>query len=214
MAGTRLIAGLGNPGPDYRNTPHNVGARWVEDLAERFAMPLTERARFRGRMYRGPLLGKDILLLAPSTYMNRSGESVAALAPYFRVEPAEILIVHDEVHLPLGITRLKIGGRRSTHNGLASVTASLGNRADFVRLRIGVGHPGRERMVGYLTGSRLSAGNQDLIRDSAAMDDALLQLVLDGEWQRAMSRLHAPRAEPGEAGAPEDADSNPPCGGE
>ena len=197
MAGIRLIAGLGNPGPRYRDTPHNVGARWVEALAERFGVPLSERGRFKGHVGRGELLGREVLLLVPSTYMNLSGESVGPLAHYYRVEPPEILVAHDEVDFPLGVTRLKVGGRRATHNGIASVAQGLGNRSDFVRLRIGVGHPGRSRMVGFLTGSRLSPENRVLIGDSAAMDDAVLGLVLDGAWQKAMNRFHAPRADAG-----------------
>lgn len=192
MAAIRLIAGLGNPGPRYRDTPHNVGAQWVRDVAARFGVGLAERARFKGLVGRGDLLGREVLLLVPSTYMNLSGESVGPLAHYFRVEPPEILIAHDEVDFPLGVTRLKVGGRRATHNGIASVSAGLGSRHDFVRLRIGVGHPGRSRMVGFLTGSRLPAASRALVRESAAMDDALLGLVLDGEWQAAMNRLHAP----------------------
>ena len=195
MAGIRLIAGLGNPGPRYRDTPHNVGAQWVHDLAERFGVALAERARFKGLVGRGDLLGRDVLLLVPATYMNLSGESVGPLAHYYRIEPPEVLVAHDEVDFPPGVARLKVGGRRETHNGIASVAAGLGSRSDFVRLRIGVGHPGRSRMVGFLTGSRLPQASRTLVRDSVAMDDALLRLVLDGEWQAAMNRLHAPPAD-------------------
>jgi len=196
MAAIRMIAGLGNPGRRYRDTPHNVGAQWVRDIAERSGVALVERARFKGLVGRGNLLGREVLLLLPSTFMNLSGESVGPLAHYYRVEPPEILVAHDEVDFPLGVTRLKVGGRRATHNGIASVAAGLGNRHDFVRLRIGVGHPGRSRMVGFLTGSRLPAASQALVRESGAMDDALLGLVLDGEWQAAMNRLHAPGPDP------------------
>ena len=196
MAAIRLIAGLGNPGRRYRDTPHNVGAQWVRDLAERSGVALVERARFKGFVGRGNLLGREVLLLVPSTFMNLSGESVGPLAHYYRVAPPEILVAHDEVDFPLGVTRLKVGGRRATHNGIASVAAGLGNRHDFVRLRIGVGHPGRSRMVGFLTGSRLPEASRALVRRSGAMDDELLGLVLDGEWQAAMNRLHAPGPDP------------------
>lgn len=196
MAAIRLIAGLGNPGRRYGDTPHNVGAQWVRELAKRSGVALVERARFKGFVGRGHLLGREVLLLVPSTFMNLSGESVGPLAHYYRVEPPEILVAHDEVDFPLGVTRLKVGGRRATHNGIASVAAGLGNRHDFVRLRIGVGHPGRSRMVGFLTGARLPAASRALVRESGAMDDALLGLVLDGEWQAAMNRLHAPGPDP------------------
>ena len=200
MAGIRLIAGLGNPGPRHRDTPHNVGALWVEELAERFGVRLSERGRFKGRVGRGELLGREVLLLVPSTYMNLSGESVGPLAHYYRVAPPEILIAHDEVDFPPGVSRLKVGGRRGTHNGIASVAAGLGNRSDFARLRIGVGHPGRSRMVGFLTGSRLPRESRELVGVGSAMDDVLLGLVLDGEWQMAMNRFHAPAAD--DAGDP------------
>ena len=194
MARIRLIAGLGNPGRRYRDTPHNVGAQWVEGLADRFRLVLAERSRFKGRVARGEALGREVLLLVPSTYMNLSGESVGPLAHYYRVEPDELLIAHDEVDFAPGVSRLKVGGRRATHNGLASVAAALGNRTDFARLRIGVGHPGRSRMVGFLTGSRLSEASRTRVLDSVAMDDELLALVLEGAWQQAMNLLHAPKA--------------------
>ena len=193
MSRIRLIAGLGNPGRQYQGTPHNIGAWWVEDLATRFAVPMASRARFRGSVGRGDVLGRDIWFLLPSTYVNLSGESVGALSRFYGIEPDEILIAHDEVDFPVGVTRLKNGGRHHAHNGVASVVAGLGNRSDFVRLRIGVGHPGRRRMIGFLTGRKLGKRDRERVEASLAMDDALLQLVLDGEMDKAMSRFHAPK---------------------
>ena len=193
MAGIRLIAGLGNPGTRYEGTPHNVGAWWVQDLATRFNVPLAARAKFRGSVGRGDFLGRDVWLLLPSTYMNLSGESVGALSRFYGIEPEEILIAHDEVDFPVGVSRLKIGGRHHAHNGVASVVAGLGNRTDFVRLRIGVGHPGRRRMIGFLTGKKFGRRDRECVEASLEMDDALLRLVVDGELDRAMSRFHAPK---------------------
>ena len=193
MPRIRLIAGLGNPGRRYEGTPHNVGAWWVQDLAARFSIPMAARARFRGSVGRGDVLGRDVWFLVPSTYMNLSGESVGALSRFYGIEPDEILVAHDEVDFPVGVTRLKNGGRHHAHNGLASVVASLGNRSDFVRLRIGVGHPGRRRMVGFLTGKKLGRRDRARVEASLEMDDGLLELVVDGELDRAMSRFHAPK---------------------
>lgn len=193
MSRIRLIAGLGNPGRQYQGTPHNIGAWWVEDLARRFAVPMTSRARFRGSVGRGDVLGRDIWFLLPSTYVNLSGEAVGALSRFYGIAPDEILIAHDEVDFPVGVTRLKNGGRHHAHNGVASVVAGLGNRSDFVRLRIGVGHPGRRRMIGFLTSRKLGKRDRERVEASLAMDDALLQLVLDGEMDKAMSRFHAPK---------------------
>ena len=193
MPAIRLIAGLGNPGHRYEGTPHNVGASWVQDLAERFAVPMSARARFRGSVGRGDVLGRDVWFLLPSTYMNLSGDSVGALSRFHGIEPEEILIAHDEVDFPMGVARLKNGGRHHTHNGVASVVAGLGNRSDFVRLRIGVGHPGRRGMIGFLTSRKLGKRDRALVEASLDMDDALLGLLVDGELDRAMSRFHAPR---------------------
>ena len=193
MPGIRLIAGLGNPGRQYEGTPHNIGAWWVQNLAMRFAVPMAARAKFRGSVGRGDVLGRDVWFLLPSTYVNLSGESVGALSRFYGIEPNEILIAHDEVDFPVGLTRLKNGGRHHTHNGVASVVAGLGNRSDFVRLRIGVGHPGRRRMIGFLTGKKFGKRDRERVEASLEMDAALVQLVVDGEWDKAMSRLHAPK---------------------
>ena len=193
MPGIRLITGLGNPGRRYAGTPHNIGAWWVQNLAARFDVPMATRARFRGAVGRGDVLGRDVWFLLPSTYVNLSGESVGALSRFYGIEPGEILIAHDEVDFPVGVARLKIGGRHHAHNGVASVVAGLGNRADFVRLRIGVGHPGRRRMIGFLTGKKFGRRDRECVEASLEMDDALLQLVVDGEFDKAMSRFHAPR---------------------
>ena len=196
MPGIRLITGLGNPGRRYEGTPHNIGAWWVQNLAARFDVPMATRARFRGAVGRGDVLGRDVWFLLPSTYVNLSGESVGALSRFYGIGPGEILIAHDEVDFPVGVARLKVGGRHHAHNGVASVVAGLGNRADFVRLRIGVGHPGRRRMVGFLTGRKFGRRDRECVEASLEMDDALLQLVVDGEFDKAMSRFHAPRPGP------------------
>lgn len=191
MSGIRLIAGLGNPGRKYRDTPHNVGAVWVSELAERYQVKLIAESKFKGYVGSGDVAGHMVRVLVPSTYVNLSGESVGALARFYRIEPSEILIVHDEVDFPAGTTKLKIGGRRDTHNGIRSVVSGLGKRSNFVRLRIGVGHPGRHRMIGFLTSKKLSRGDRELVQASTDMDDRLINLILNGDIQKAMNRLHA-----------------------
>ena len=132
----RLIVGLGNPGPEYEATRHNVGFWFVDQLADKLKISLTPQAKFYGRAGRAG----ELWLLQPTTYMNRSGQSVAALANFYKISPAEILVIHDELDLPPGGIRLKQGGGNGGHNGLKDIQAKLGT-PDFWRLRLGIGHP-------------------------------------------------------------------------
>jgi PTH1 family peptidyl-tRNA hydrolase len=132
----RLIVGLGNPGLEYEATRHNVGFWFVDHLAERLKTTLTPQAKFHGKAGRAG----DIWLLEPTTFMNRSGQAVAALANFYKISPEEILVIHDELDLPPGGIRLKQGGGNGGHNGLKDIQDKLGS-ADFWRLRLGIGHP-------------------------------------------------------------------------
>ena len=188
----RLIVGLGNPGKKFSRTRHNVGERWLRDLAQRFQISLEESARFKGEIGRGSMLGHDIRLLFPLTYMNASGESVGPFASYYKIAPAEILIVYDEVAFELGTCRIKLGGGDNGHNGVKSVMSALGNRKDFARLRIGVGHPGNAaEMVSYLTKLTMSTGEIESMVSSSIMNDTLLEYVLTGDWEKAMTLFHS-----------------------
>lgn len=201
MMAIRLIVGLGNPGERYARTRHNVGAAWLDQVARRHGVALKEQRKFKGGFGRGEVLGRDTRLLLPSTYVNLSGEAVAAVARFHKIAPAEILVAHDEVAFPPGVCRLRRGGGHNGHNGLRSVIAALGNQRDFVRLRIGVGHPGDpDAMVGYLTGTTMPTAERALVERAATLDDALLALVLRGDIDSAMNLLHAPRAAAGPAG--------------
>ena len=131
----RLIAGLGNPGPRYADTRHNAGAWFVSGLARRFGVALKEESKFKGELGRGDVLGHDLRLLLPSTFMNLSGESVGSVARFFRIQPAEILIAYDEMAFEPGLVRLKTGGGDNGHNGIGSVIEGLGNERGFHRLR-------------------------------------------------------------------------------
>ena len=136
MTTPRLIVGLGNPGPEYEATRHNVGFWFVDRLADTLKVSLAPQAKFYGKAARAG----DLWLLQPSTFMNRSGQAVAALANFYKISPAEILVIHDELDLPPGGIRLKQGGGNGGHNGLKDIQAKLGT-PDFWRLRLGIGHP-------------------------------------------------------------------------
>lgn len=193
----RLITGLGNPGTRYARTRHNVGAAWLLELARRFGIRLAEERKFKGLVGRGDMLGRDVRLLLPTTYVNLSGEAVGAVAHFYRMTAQEILVAYDEVAFPVGTSRLKKDGGHNGHNGLKSVIAGLANDRGFARLRIGVGHPGNAAdMVAYLTGAAMPEAEREAAVESADLDDPVLDLVLDGDIDRAMNLFHAPRATP------------------
>ena len=139
----RLIVGLGNPGSSYAATRHNVGFRFVEALAGRCGIGLAKSSKFKAVAGRGTVAGVDLRLLLPTTYMNRSGEAVGALARYYRIDAESILVAHDEVAFAPGVLRLKAGGGSNGHRGIESIVDGLGSR-EFLRLRIGVGHARRQ----------------------------------------------------------------------
>ncbi|MBK1699700.1 aminoacyl-tRNA hydrolase [Thiococcus pfennigii] len=189
--GIRLIVGLGNPGPQYEATRHNVGFWLVERLAARAGAVFRVEAKLHGLVCRLTLAGRDVRLLKPATFMNRSGQSVAATARYFSIPPEAILIAHDELDLPPGTVRLKQGGGHAGHNGLRDTIAQLGSR-DFWRLRIGIGHPGdKAQVVGYVL-NRPTRDEGTLIMDAVDEAERSLPEVVEGAFQRAMNRLHGP----------------------
>ena len=136
MIPPRLIVGLGNPGGEYEDTRHNLGFWFVERLARELKVNCVPQGKFFGHVGRDG----ETWLLMPTTFMNRSGQAVAALARFYKIAPAEILVVHDELDLPPGGIRLKQGGGNGGHNGLKDIQAKLGT-PDFWRLRLGIGHP-------------------------------------------------------------------------
>lgn len=187
----KLIVGLGNPGPEYAKTRHNAGAWFVEELARSYHAPLKIETRFHGftgRIQSGAL---DIRLLIPTTYMNRSGQAIAALANFYRIEPEAILIAHDELDLPPGVAKLKRGGGHGGHNGLRDTISKLSNNKNFLRLRVGIGHPGdKNRVSGYVLGRAPQAEQE---RINAALDEAsrCTDILLKDGLNRAMNRLHS-----------------------
>lgn len=189
--GIRLIVGLGNPGPDYAPTRHNVGFWFVDALGSGGAAFKAE-SRFHGELGRLIRRGHDLRLLKPSTYMNHSGRSVAAVCRYFDILPEQVLVAHDELDLPVGAVRLKQGGGHAGHNGLRDTINLLGSR-DFWRLRIGIDHPGERSLVtNYVLGR---PSRDDALRIEEALRDAegVVDDCLDGRFQMAMNRLHSGR---------------------
>lgn len=190
----RLIVGLGNPGSEYRGTRHNAGADFVDALARRSGITLQADSKFFGLTGRITLSGHDLRLLIPTTFMNRSGKSVAAMAGFYKIPPDQILIAHDELDIPAGSARFKRGGGHGGHNGLRDVVPALGNNRDFYRLRIGIGHPGHaSKVTGFVLGT---PSQVDRSRMDASIDEAIdaLPLLLDGDETKAMTRLHSFKA--------------------
>ncbi|AFL75997.1 aminoacyl-tRNA hydrolase [Thiocystis violascens] len=188
-AGIRLIVGLGNPGAQYEATRHNVGFWFVDAIANASRESFRVEPKFFGELCRISLGGRDLRLLKPATYMNRSGQSIAAVARYFDLSPEQILVAHDELDLPVGAVRLKQGGGHAGHNGLRDTIAVLGTR-DFWRLRIGIAHPGDRTLVtGYVLG-RPSQDDRERILAALGEVDQVLDDLIQARFQRAMSRLH------------------------
>jgi peptidyl-tRNA hydrolase, PTH1 family len=191
-AGIRLVVGLGNPGPEYETTRHNVGFWLADSIAAAHEGAFRIEPKFHGWLARVVVAGRDLRLLKPMTYMNRSGQSVAAVARYFEVGPDRILVAHDELDLPVGVLRLKLGGGHAGHNGLRDIINALGSR-DFWRLRIGIDHPGDKHLVTNYVLGRAPKNDEVLIR--TVFDHAVLALsdLVEGHSQRAMQQLHGGR---------------------
>lgn len=188
MSGIKLFVGLGNPGDKYEKTRHNAGFWWIDAIAAQTNSRLTADANMFG------LVGKlnptqDKWLLKPTTFMNLSGKAVAALANYYKISPAEILVIHDELDLPAGSSKLKLGGGHGGHNGLKDIHAALGT-ANYWRLRIGIGHPGeRNEVVNYVLKPPLK-DEQTAIDESLFDSTKVLDLLITGEFENAMLKLH------------------------
>jgi PTH1 family peptidyl-tRNA hydrolase len=188
MSGIKLFVGLGNPGDKYQATRHNAGFWWINQLAESSNSKLVMDTKFLG------FVGKlnpstDTWLLKPTTFMNASGKAVAALANYYKIDPAQILVIHDELDLPPGTVKLKKGGGHGGHNGLKDIAATLGT-TDFWRLRLGIGHPGdRNEVINFV----LKMPTKDEHTDINQCIDTSIQIVpqlSSGDFDTAMLKLH------------------------
>lgn len=186
----QLVVGLGNPGPQYQRTRHNAGADFVAALALQCGATLQTDAKFAGDSARVTLYGRNVRLLIPATFMNHSGQAVGPLAHFYAIAPEAILVAHDEIDLPPGQARFKLGGGHGGHNGLRDIIKSLGNNANFARLRIGVGHPGHARDVVEYVLRRAPPEEQPQIAASIGRALAALPAGLAGDWDKAMTALH------------------------
>jgi PTH1 family peptidyl-tRNA hydrolase len=210
MTTIRLLVGLGNPGPEYESTRHNAGFWWIDAVASKLRASLQPERSYHGLVARVNRPGGDPLwLLEPMTFMNLSGKSVAALARFFKIAPGEILVAHDELDLQPGQMKLKLGGSAAGHNGLKDIHAQLGT-ADFWRLRLGIGHPGvKAEVVNYVLRKPIAEHRKAI---DEAIDRSLesLDLLLAGDMERAMMKVHAskpPRPKPPRPPAKEEAES-------
>jgi PTH1 family peptidyl-tRNA hydrolase len=198
MEDIRLIVGLGNPGREYEKTRHNAGFWWVDAIAERKRAAWKRETKFSGYTTRVEEGGREFLLLKPSTYMNESGRSVAALLRFFKIEPAAMLVVHDELDLPPGTVKLKKGGGTGGHNGLTDVVEVLGTK-EFWRLRVGIGHPGHKDLVSDYVLAKARREEQEAIDPALDRSLDLLPWLAKGRMTDAMTWLHtAPKPEPDE----------------
>ncbi|HRN62676.1 MAG TPA: aminoacyl-tRNA hydrolase [Luteimonas sp.] len=192
MEGLRLIVGLGNPGREHARNRHNAGFRFVDALAERAGGRFGIESKLFGETAKVDVAGRALWLLKPATFMNLSGKSVTAALRYWKIEPEQMLVAHDELDLAPGAARLKFDGGHGGQNGLRDTMRLLGH-GRFHRLRIGIGHPGhKDRVTSWVLGD---PGNDDDILIGRAVDDALdvLPLAAKGDFNEAMKRLHTGR---------------------
>ncbi len=186
----KLIAGLGNPGGEYEHTRHNAGFWFLDELAWQWKAVFKEEKKFFGEVARAARPEGDVWLVKPNTFMNRSGQAVAALAQFYKIKPEEILVVHDELDIPCGRIRFKLGGGNGGHNGLKDIQARLGTPG-FYRLRLGIGHPGdRNLVVGYVL-NKPSAEDRQAIDGAVAKSLQGLPKIMAGEWEDAVRFLHS-----------------------
>lgn len=188
-SGIRLIAGLGNPGPRYQATRHNAGFWFADAVAHGRGGQFKSSARFHGELYEAIDDGRTCWILKPDVFMNRSGQAVAVLAGFYKIPVEQILIVHDELDLPPGTVRLKQGGGNGGHNGLRSVTESMGS-GNFARLRIGIGHPGQRDLVTDYVLTKPSQEDRQAIEEAIVSAMAVMPEILGGNLERAMHKLH------------------------
>ncbi|MCS4509355.1 aminoacyl-tRNA hydrolase [Xylophilus ampelinus] len=194
----KLFVGLGNPGPDYEATRHNAGFWWIDALAREWKLQLNVEKGYWGLMARTTIAGQTVWLLEPLTFMNASGKSVAALARFFKIAPAEILVAHDELDIVPGQVKLKFGGSHAGHNGLRDIHAQLGS-PDYWRLRLGIGHPGDRGEVIHWVLKKPSLDHRIAIDQCIDRSLKAVPALLAGEMDKATMLVHTalpPRPKP------------------
>lgn len=187
--GIKLIVGLGNPGPSYADTRHNVGAWFVEAFCKQNRIQLKNDAKFNARLGQFSGGGRDVKVFISNTYMNHSGRAVSSIAKYFQIPHEAILVAHDELDLPPGVVRFKTGGGHGGHNGLRDIIHHLKTR-DFHRLRLGIGHPGhKDEVVDYVL-QKPSQSDEKKIREAIDEAIAILPQIIAGDFEKVMNSLH------------------------
>ena len=194
----KLFVGLGNPGAEYEATRHNAGFWWIDALSRQLKAPLAFDKSYYGQVARTSVSGQTVWLLAPQTFMNLSGKSVAALAKFFKITPEQILVAHDELDVVPGQVKLKFGGSHAGHNGLRDIHAQLGT-GDYWRLRLGVGHPGSKDAVVEWVLRKPTQEHREAIASSISRSLKAVPALLNGETDKATMVIHtsiAPRPKP------------------
>ena len=185
-----VIVGLGNPGAKYVGTRHNVGADFIVAIANSFNITIQPNKKYVGRLGKGKIGDHELSLLIPDTFMNESGKSVSAFLNFFGINPSSMLVVHDDLDLPVGTARYKAGGGHGGHNGLRNIIACLGNKNSFKRLRIGIDHPGdASEVTNYVLKAPLT-NQKELIKISFQNAIKSLPTLLDDNWDAALLDLH------------------------
>ena len=185
----KLIVGLGNPGPEYQKTRHNAGVWFIDAIISQYPTALKNEKKFHGFAGKARIANQEVHLLVPGTFMNRSGQSVAALCNFYKIKADEVLVVHDELDLEPGSVRLKCGGGHGGHNGLRDIISQLGSK-EFHRLRLGIGHPGsKDQVTAYVLG-KPPKGDTAAIKQ--CLEDCVMHLdkIISGDHQAAMNVLH------------------------
>lgn len=194
----KLFVGLGNPGPEYEDTRHNAGFWWLDALARDATATLLPERAYHGLLARPSIAGAPVWLLAPQTFMNLSGKSVAALARFYKIAPEQILVIHDELDLLPGQAKLKFGGSHAGHNGLRDIHAQLGT-GDYWRLRLGIGHPGvKAEVINWVLKKPLKE-QREAIDDAVTRSLHAVPALIAGEMDKATMLIHTtklPRPKP------------------
>ena len=185
-----LIVGLGNPGPQHQSNRHNAGAIFLAELCRCYQGQLRFESKFAGEFGSANIEGKNVRLLFPTTYMNHSGRSVAAVLNFYKIEPRNMLVAYDEIDFEVGSTRLKEGGGHGGHNGMRDIINALGGRNEFYRLRIGVGHPGHKSMVANYVLSDPSKSEAEILMTEIDKAIRVMPQAVTGDWEEAMRLLH------------------------
>ena len=194
MAGLRLLVGLGNPGAEHLRTRHNAGFWFIDALAQRESARFGIESKVHGETAKIMLGGASLLLLKPTTFMNKSGIAIASALRYWKIEPEEMLVAHDDLDLPPGAARLKFDGGHGGQNGLRDIFAHLGS-GKFHRLRLGIGHPGhKDRVTPWVLGRPGKADEEAILSAVGAALD-VLPLAVAGDFSEAMKRLHTEKTE-------------------